>query len=162
MKQKGAVHTEKPAKRSKFLEEDTELDNNPEAVDQHTERKERERKNFSKRDRRFKAIAIKLVEDSKRKNRTKDTKGVVPCVMCAKSHNLEQCKAYLTKSVDDKKQVFIGKEIMLWKLISNTHTARNCNQRRSCKVCNKKHPTSLHGFKLKNKINQRAVNDTSG
>ena len=58
MKQKGAVHTEKPAKRSRFLEEDTELDNNPEAVDQHTERKERERKNFSKRDKRFKAIAI--------------------------------------------------------------------------------------------------------
>ena len=46
------------------------------------------------------------------------------------------------------------------KPISKTHTARNCNQRRNCKVCNEKHPTSLHGFKLKKKTKQGVVNNT--
>ena len=46
------------------------------------------------------------------------------------------------------------------KPISKTHTARNYNQRRVCKVCNETHPTSLHGFKLKKKTNEGLVNDT--
>ena len=33
--------------------------------------------------------------------------------------------------------------------ISKDHSARNCKQQRSCKICNEKHPTGLHGFKLK-------------
>ena len=46
------------------------------------------------------------------------------------------------------------------KPISKTHTARNCNQCRTCKICNKKHSASLHGFKLKKKTKEGAVNDT--
>ena len=78
----------------KFVEEETELFNDPlysrEAVDQHTARKQRERNNFSKRDRESETLAIQLEEDSKEKSRTKDTKDVVPCVMGAKNHHLEQ------------------------------------------------------------------------
>ena len=44
-------------------------------------------------DRWFKTLAIQLEEDSKEKNLAKDTKDVLPCVMCAKIHDLEQCKA---------------------------------------------------------------------
>ena len=33
--------------------------------------------------------------------------------------------------------------------ISKDHSARNCKQQRSCKICNEKHATGLHGFKLK-------------
>ena len=33
--------------------------------------------------------------------------------------------------------------------ISDDNKARNCKQRRSCKICKKKHPTGLHGFKPK-------------
>ena len=42
-----------------------------------------------------------------------------------------------------------------------THMARNCNQRQTCKICNEKHSTPLHGFQLKKKINEGAVNNTS-
>ena len=35
------------------------------------------------------------------------------------------------------------------KPISKTYTARNCNQRDACKVCNEKHSTSLYVFKLR-------------
>ena len=35
---------------------------------------------------------------------------------------------------------------MLWLL---EHIAKLCRCRRSCKICNKKHPTSLHGYNWK-------------
>ena len=149
----------------KFVEEETELVNDPlysrEAVDQHTERRERERKSFNKRDRRFKTLAIQLEEESKEKSRTKDTKDVVTCVKLLKNHDLEQCKAYLSKSVDERSKYLSTKKLCYGclKPISKTHTTRSCNQRRTCKVCSEKNPTSLHGFKLKKKTNQ-AVNDT--
>ena len=131
----------------KFVDEETELVNDP---------------LYYKRDRRFKTLAVQLEKDSKEKNLAKNTKNVVPCVMCAKIHDLEQCKAYLTKSVDERSKYLSNKKLCYGclKPISKTHTARNCNQRRTCKVCNEKHPTSLHGFKLKKKTKQGAVNDT--
>ena len=131
----------------KFVDEETELVNDP---------------LYYKRDRRFKTLAVQLEKDSKEKNLAKNTKNVVPCVMCAKIHDLEQCKAYLTKSVDERSKYLSNKKLCYGclKPISKTHTARNCNQRRTCKVCNEKHPTSLQGFKLKKKTKQGAVNDT--
>ena len=102
-----------------------------EAVDQRTERKGKERKSFSKRDRRFKTLVIQLEEDSKEKNLVKDTKDVVLCVMCAKIHDLEQCRGYLTKSVDDRRKYLSTKKLCYGclKSISKTHTARNYNER---------------------------------
>ena len=74
----------------KFVDEETELVNDPlhsqEAVDQHTERKEGERKSFSKTDRRLKTLAVQLEEDSKEKSLAKNTKDVIPCVICDKIH----------------------------------------------------------------------------
>ena len=81
--------------------------------------------------------------------------------MCAKNYGLEQCKTYLTKSVDERSKYLLTKKLCYGclKPISKTHMARNFNQRRACKVYNEKYPTSLHGFKLKKKTNQGAVND---
>ena len=130
----------------------------------HWKKRKRKKKfqSFSKRHRRFKTLAVQLEEDLKEKNLSKNTKDAVPCVVCAKIYDLEQCKAYLTKSVDERSKYLSNKKLCYGYLkpISKTHTARNCNQRRTCKVCNEKHPTSLHGFKLKKKTKQGAVNDT--
>ena len=105
-----------------FVDKETELVNDPlysrEAVDQHTERKERERKSFSKRDRQFKMLAVQLEEDSKEKSLAKNTKDTVPCVMCAKIDDLEQCKVHLTKSVDARSK-YLSTEKLLWMLETN-------------------------------------------
>ena len=111
MEHKGTVHTEKPDKRSRFcrfhqffVDEKNELVNDPlhswDTVDQLTERKERERKSFNKRDRWVETLVIQLEEDSREKSLAKDTKDVILCVMCTKIHDLEQCKAYVTKFVE--------------------------------------------------------------
>ena len=87
-----------------FADEENELVNDPlhswDTVDQHTERKERERKSFNKRDRWLETIAIQLEEDSRENSLAKDTKDVILCVMCTKIHDLEQCKACVTKFVE--------------------------------------------------------------
>ena len=172
MEQKGTVHTEKPAKKTRscrlhqVFDKETGLVNDQlcsqEAVVQHIERKERERKSFSKRGRRFKALAVQLEEDSKEKSFAKDTKYIVPYVMCGKIQDFEQCKTYLTKSVDEKSKYLSMKKLCYGclKPISKTHTARNCNQCRICKICNKKYSASLHGFKLEKKTKEGAANDT--
>ena len=97
------------------------------------------------------------------KSHAKDAKSIVTCVMCAKNHDLEQHKAFLTKSVDERSKHLSTKKLCYGclKLMSKTHTARNCDQHQTCKVCIEKHPTSLRGFKLKKKTNRGAVNDTS-
>ena len=41
--------------------------------------------------------------------------------------------------------------------ITSAHTARTCNNRRVCKVCQGKHPSGLHGYKTKRK---KTDNDT--
>ena len=47
----------------------------------------------------------------KKRSHTKDTKDVAMCVMCAKNHDLEQCKAYLTKSVDERSNHLLTKKL---------------------------------------------------
>ena len=76
--------------------------------------------------------------------------------------DLEQCKTYLTKPVDERSKYLSTNKLCYGCLIPipKNHTARNCNQRQICTVCNDKHRMSLNGFKLQKKPNQWAVNDT--
>ena len=48
--------------------------------------------------------------------------------------------------------------------MSENHNARSCTQRRTCSICKKNHPTSLHGFKVKkdDSINARKTNEVEG
>ena len=44
--------------------------------------------------------------------------------------------------------------------ISKDHSARNCKQQRSCKICKEKHATGLYGFKPKKEgVKQDSGND---
>ena len=95
----------------------------------HWKKRKRKKKfqSFSKRHRRFKTLAVQLEEDLKEKNLSKNTKDAVPCVVCAKIYDLEQCKAYLTKSVDERSKYLSNKKLCYGclKPISKTHTVRN-------------------------------------
>ena len=76
--------------------------------------------------------------------------------------DLEQCKTYLTKPVDERSKYLSTNKLCYGCLIPipKNHTARKCNQHQICTVCNNKHPMSLNGFKLQKKPNHWAVNDT--
>lgn len=111
----------------KFVDKESELVIDPlysgRKVDQRTEKKEKER--------------TQLEEESKEKGCCKDTNDVVTCVMWAKNHDLEQCEIYLTNSADERSKYLPTKRLCYGYLkpVSQLHTARDCNQRRTCKVC---------------------------
>ena len=41
--------------------------------------------------------------------------------------------------------------VKAYREITSAQTARTCNNRRFCKVCQAKHPSKLHGYKMKRK-----------
>ena len=73
------------------------------------------------------------------------------CILCCDKHHLENCKEYMKKIIEDWSKFFARKK--LWygscKPISLSNNVRTCNDKRVCQICKKKHPTSLHGYTLK-------------
>ena len=70
------------------------------------------------------------------------------CSMCSKTnHELDTCRRFLSKSLDDRRDIVRTKKLCFGclKPTSRDHNSRSCQQRYTCKTCNKQHPTSLHG-----------------
>ena len=72
-------------------------------------------------------------------------------MLCNSStHDLDDCTRYLQKSLDEKRKYLIEKNLCFgcYSPTSRNRSACSCRQRRTCKQCNKMHPTGLHGSKL--------------
>ena len=70
-----------------------------------------------------------------------DKKGV--CHLCKKSHILDDCPAYLQKSLDDRR-AYVKENGLCFACYGYNHTSRGCLRRRKCNKCGKRHPTALH------------------
>ena len=81
-----------------------------------------------------------------------DKKKPPNCPLCNSSHDLDECRNF--NEMEEGRSKFLSKQKLCYgyyEKISQSHTARNCPIRRTCKICAGKHPTGLHGFKLKRK-----------
>ena len=66
------------------------------------------------------------------------------CALCRKNiHNLDDCKAFLDKNYDERRQIVIQKGLCFG-CLRKGHLTNDCRSRRTCKSCGKKHPSSLH------------------
>ena len=66
------------------------------------------------------------------------------CSLCCKNvHQLEECKAYLDKPYDERRQ-FIIHNNLCFGCLRKGHRSKECRSKKTCKTCNRKHPTSLH------------------
>lgn len=66
------------------------------------------------------------------------------CPYCKKiNHALNDCKFFRNISQTDK-STFIKKHNLCFGCFQQDHLSKNCNQRLTCDVCKKKHPTILH------------------
>ena len=79
---------------------------------------------------------------------------------CDGNHDLDDCQFYNELSVEDRSSSLKKNEHCYgcYREIMSTHTARTCNNRRVCKVCQGKYPSGLHGYKMKRK--KTSDNDT--
>ena len=74
------------------------------------------------------------------------------CTLCHKGHDIDDCRQFLAKSVEDRKSFAREKQLCFGCLCSG-HVSKECKNRKQCRKCNKMHPTSLHGD---NKIPKRS------
>ena len=74
-------------------------------------------------------------------------KSFLLCVSCNVKHDIEACPIFRSKTLEEKSK-FLMKERLCYGCLGKGHISANCRNRRTCTVCNKRHPTSLHGLKV--------------
>ena len=74
---------------------------------------------------------------------------MVKCSLCEGNHDLDDCNSFLQFDLQERSKWLFHNKLCYGCLsaISVNHNARNCKNRKECKVCKKRHPTSLHGYK---------------
>ena len=85
---------------------------------------------------------------------------MVKCSLCEGNHDLDDCDSF---DLQERSKLFFHNKLCYGCLSASyvNHNARNCNNRKECKVCKKRHPTSLHGYKAgKRKAKQQDSNSS--
>ncbi|XP_068245375.1 uncharacterized protein [Palaemon carinicauda] len=65
------------------------------------------------------------------------------CQLCSGHHEFEECLQFLHRSVDERRE-FVKDNGLCFSCLGNNRTSKKCLNRRQCKTCNKRHPTTLH------------------
>ena len=84
------------------------------------------------------------------------------CILCYGEHDLDDCVQYMAKTVGERSAFLTSRRLCYgcYIPITSDHNARNCPKRRTCKECNGKHPTGLHGYRHKKKESNTATTQT--
>ena len=85
---------------------------------------------------------------------------MVKCSVCVGNHNLDDCNSFLQFDLQERSKWLFHNKLRYGCLsaISVNHNVRNCKNRKECKICKKRHPTSLHGYKAaKKRISRQMV-----
>ena len=93
-----------------------------------------------------------------------ELKSSLKCQFYDGNYDLDGCHFYSELSVEDRSS-FLKKNKLCYgcyREIMSTHTARTCNNRKVCKVCQGKHPSGLHSYKMKNKKRSDDDKDKTG
>ena len=77
------------------------------------------------------------------------------CKMCGKTHDLDDCKEYLTKTLQGRRE-FLKDKDLCFACYQAGHRSKGCAQRKTCKTCSRRHPTGLHDDNFR--LNQVATN----
>ena len=82
-------------------------------------------------------------------------KEAVKCHLCDGYHDLDECDEYLKKPVEERSKFLAQKKLCYgcYDQINANHKARNCTKRRRCKICQRNHPSGLHGYRINNQTN---------
>ena len=112
--------------------------------------------------RRNKVKGLLIVSDGKTADDDRnDMKQPPQCPLCNSSHDLGECRNF-NKMEEQERSKFLSKQKLCYRCYEKTsqsHTAQNCPIQRTYKIYAGKHPTVLHGFKLKRKGDNSANND---
>ena len=83
------------------------------------------------------------------KTEVKEVKGAKEeCQFCSQHHDLDDCPTFATKTAREKKE-FLFRAKMCFCCYGRNHTAKKCENKRTCKSCGSEHPSALHGVTFK-------------
>jgi len=66
------------------------------------------------------------------------------CTFCKDSHELDSCVKFLKIAIPDRRK-FIQSNALCWACLKWGHTSKECNGKKYCRTCSRRHPTALHG-----------------
>ena len=69
--------------------------------------------------------------------------GIANCTNCAGEHDIESCKTFSAKTLEERYDLVWLKRLC-FSCLGKGHIASMCRQRRVCKICQRRHPTLLH------------------
>ncbi len=113
----------------------------------------------------------KVTEGKRTFMTTKDSneKGSLPCFVCNNFHKVLECEKFRTMNPSQRWEVIREKKVCA-NCFYRGHLSKDCNNKKSCKTCQKKHHTLLHQTNSSMPTNptsfanekSEAVNKTSG
>ena len=133
-----------------FIDEETTLLNDPlfsrDAVSQYQEKKEK----YDQK-KKVNTFLAKTEIQTNESFKLKAQKEEIECPVCGKSHGIEDCADFLKLSIEERSKMIFKKKLCYgcYQKVSIMHNAKNCTNRKVCKVCSGKHPTTLHGLILR-------------
>ena len=76
------------------------------------------------------------------------TSNEIICLMYGEKHDIEDCNYYLQQRLGERSTLIFNNKLCYgcFQEVKKDHNENNCSKRRFCKVCNWKHPTTLHGY----------------
>ena len=71
--------------------------------------------------------------------------------MCGERHDIKNCKYYKQETLEERRKLVFKTKLCYgcFQEIKKYHNGNNWSKGRHCKVCNEKHPTTLHGYMRK-------------
>ena len=79
------------------------------------------------------------------------------CSLCKAEHSLDDCAQFLKKTYDERRE-FVLKASLCFGCLRFGHKSFVCRSRKTCAICSRRHPTSLH---YDDEPNEVLVNATS-
>ncbi len=76
----------------------------------------------------------------------KSRQGAPKCLLCSKTHNLEKCPEFKSKTLEQRRE-FVLSQGLCFGCFKKGHLSSGCQSRMKCEDCSKLHPTLLHGIK---------------
>ena len=94
-----------------------------------------------------------VIQTSEQGKERKDGSKLKECQICGDGHDADDCSIFNGQTVIERSKTLARKKLCCdcYTPITADHNARTCKTQRTCKICNQKHPTGLHGYISKKK-----------
>ena len=88
----------------------------------------------------------------------------IECPVCEKSHGIEESEDFLKLGIEERSETIFKNKLCYrcYQKVSRMHNAKNCTNRKVCKVCSGKHPTTLHGLVLRKDYSHKKSEKQNG